>query len=174
MKWLVKSVQWWGFIRFLQCTQWHQLTSVRWSMPGMPPFCGSGSTAAIPHLLLCVRQNSPPVDTKQWWATDVCQFSMHSLWYRLVIALYICASINIPNMNTFVVVSSAPSLVWVCNQWSYQTCIPMRSTLFKSTVLPKRISGSGETGATNFPSGLALLVGFTLSRVISEDWYFIN
>lgn len=55
-------------------------------------------------------------------------------------------------------VSSIPSPAWVCSQWSYQTCIPMKSTLFKSAVVPKRISGSGETGVKNFPSRQGLLV----------------
>lgn len=34
----------------------------------------------------------------------------------------------------------------------------MKNTPFKSAVVPKRISGSGETGANGFPSRLALLV----------------
>ncbi|XP_030284408.1 leukemia inhibitory factor receptor-like [Sparus aurata] len=45
----------------------------------------------------------------------------------------------------------------VCGQWFCRTCILMKITVFKSAVVPSRISGSGETGAQYFPLKTKLL-----------------
>lgn len=66
-------------------------------------------------------------------------------------------------------VSSVPSLVWVCGLWFYRTCILMRITVYKSAAVPRRISGSGETGANHFPSKLALLVRAFLDFMVMDQ-----